>query len=302
MDQIPSLPPLPPPARAVLLGFAAGLRSQVPVALLAIESQQGRFDPGAGRLARRFASSEGVAGSLVGLAGGAGRRQAPDHPPPHHHRSVPAAPGHRGHGRRGRPLRRRPLPAPRRPPGSGRGRRRRLGRQHGADLARRAHPPPEPAARRGRGRGRGRPGHGRDQQRPRYRLASRRGGGFGRRSVLCAVHGSCRRRPPVRHPPGQLVPDRARWPPHPGRRRDARLLAALTAALPTSPQGRGGRAVVLTHAHADHIGFAHQVKATPRHRLGAHATPSPGSAGSRRCGCTCAPRPAAAPAGLPTGC
>ena len=70
MDLVPSLlPPLPPPARAVLLGFATGLRSQVPVALLAIESQQGRFDPGAGSLARRFGSSEGVAGSLVALAG-----------------------------------------------------------------------------------------------------------------------------------------------------------------------------------------------------------------------------------------
>jgi uncharacterized membrane protein len=70
VDRVPSLlPPLPPPARAVLLGFVTGLRSQVPVALLAIESQQGRFDPGAGRLARRFGSSEGVAGSLVALAG-----------------------------------------------------------------------------------------------------------------------------------------------------------------------------------------------------------------------------------------
>jgi uncharacterized membrane protein len=69
VDQIPSLPPLPPPARAVLLGFVAGLRSQVPVVLLAIESRRGRFDPGAGWLARRFGSSEGVAGSLVGFAG-----------------------------------------------------------------------------------------------------------------------------------------------------------------------------------------------------------------------------------------
>jgi uncharacterized membrane protein len=66
VDQIPSLPP---PARAVLLGFVAGLRSQVPVVLLAIESRQGRFDPGAGWLARQFGSSEGVAGSLVGFAG-----------------------------------------------------------------------------------------------------------------------------------------------------------------------------------------------------------------------------------------
>jgi uncharacterized membrane protein len=69
VDRIPSLPPLPPSARALLLGFVTGLRSQVPVALLAIESSQGRFDPGAGRLARRFGSSEGVAGSLVGIAG-----------------------------------------------------------------------------------------------------------------------------------------------------------------------------------------------------------------------------------------
>jgi uncharacterized membrane protein len=70
VDRVPSLlPPLPPPARAVLLGFVTGLRSQVPVALLAIEAQQGRFDPGAGRLARRFASTEGVAGSMVALAG-----------------------------------------------------------------------------------------------------------------------------------------------------------------------------------------------------------------------------------------
>ncbi|HEV3463531.1 MAG TPA: hypothetical protein VG846_06070 [Actinomycetota bacterium] len=70
MDRIPSfLPPLPPPARAALLGFVTGLRSQVPVALLAIETRQGRFDPGVGRLARRFGSTEGVAGSLVGFAG-----------------------------------------------------------------------------------------------------------------------------------------------------------------------------------------------------------------------------------------
>jgi uncharacterized membrane protein len=70
VDRVPSLlPPLPPPARALLLGFVAGIRSQVPVALLAVESQQGHFDPGAGGVARRFGSSEGVAGSLVALAG-----------------------------------------------------------------------------------------------------------------------------------------------------------------------------------------------------------------------------------------
>jgi uncharacterized membrane protein len=70
VDRVPSLlPPLPPPVRAGLLGFVAGLRSQVPVALLAVEAEQRRFDPGAGRLARRFASPEGVLGSVVGLAG-----------------------------------------------------------------------------------------------------------------------------------------------------------------------------------------------------------------------------------------
>ena len=52
MDRVPSLPPpLPPPARAALLGFVTGLRSQVPVALLAVEAERGRFDPGVGRLA-----------------------------------------------------------------------------------------------------------------------------------------------------------------------------------------------------------------------------------------------------------
>ena len=70
MDRVPSLPPpLPPPARAVLLGVAAGLRSQVPVALLAIATQRGDFDPGTGRLARRFGSDEGVLGAVVAFAG-----------------------------------------------------------------------------------------------------------------------------------------------------------------------------------------------------------------------------------------
>jgi uncharacterized membrane protein len=70
VDRVPSLlPPLPPPVRAALLGFVAGLRSQVPVALLAVEAEQGRFDPGPGRLARRFASPEGVLGAVVALGG-----------------------------------------------------------------------------------------------------------------------------------------------------------------------------------------------------------------------------------------
>jgi uncharacterized membrane protein len=52
----------------VLLGFVCGIRSQIPVALLAVEAQQGRFDPGAG-LARRFATPAATQGSLVALAG-----------------------------------------------------------------------------------------------------------------------------------------------------------------------------------------------------------------------------------------
>jgi uncharacterized membrane protein len=67
VDRAPSLlPPFPPPARALLLGVATGIRSQVPIGLLAVEAQRGRFDPGAGRLARHFASPGGVVGTLVG--------------------------------------------------------------------------------------------------------------------------------------------------------------------------------------------------------------------------------------------
>ena len=70
MDRVPSLlPPLPPPVRAGLLGFVTGLRSQVPVALLAVEAERGRFDPGTGRLARRFGSREGVLGAVVAMGG-----------------------------------------------------------------------------------------------------------------------------------------------------------------------------------------------------------------------------------------
>jgi uncharacterized membrane protein len=70
VDQVAaSLPPLPPPVRALLLGVVTGLRSQVPVALLAVEAERGRFDPGAGRLARRFASPEGVLGAVLAATG-----------------------------------------------------------------------------------------------------------------------------------------------------------------------------------------------------------------------------------------
>ena len=133
MDRIPSpLPPLPPPARALLLGFVTGLRSQVPVALLAIESQQGRFDPGAGRLARRFSSSEGVAGSLVAFAGELVADKLPITPrrttsgPFLQRLATGATIGAAVHYDAGRP---RPLGAAAR---HRRGRRRRLGRHQGA--------------------------------------------------------------------------------------------------------------------------------------------------------------------------
>jgi uncharacterized membrane protein len=78
VDRVPSLPP---PARAVLLGFVAGLRSQVPVAVLAIESERGRFDPGGGRLARRFGSRQGVLGAVAAFAGEVVADKLPVTPP-----------------------------------------------------------------------------------------------------------------------------------------------------------------------------------------------------------------------------
>jgi uncharacterized membrane protein len=70
VDRVPSPPvALPPPARALLLGVVSGLRTQVAVAVLAVEAEAGRFDPGAGRLARRFASPEGALGAVVAAAG-----------------------------------------------------------------------------------------------------------------------------------------------------------------------------------------------------------------------------------------
>jgi hypothetical protein len=70
VDRVPSLlPPLAPPVKAGLLGFVTGIRSQVPVALLAVEANAGRFDPGTGRLARRFASPQAVVGTVVAPGG-----------------------------------------------------------------------------------------------------------------------------------------------------------------------------------------------------------------------------------------
>jgi uncharacterized membrane protein len=66
---VSALPPLPPPARALVLGFATGIRSQVPVALLAIAAERGEFDPGPGRVARTFATTRSVRGTLAAAGG-----------------------------------------------------------------------------------------------------------------------------------------------------------------------------------------------------------------------------------------
>jgi uncharacterized membrane protein len=66
---VPSVPWLAPPARALLLGAVTGIRSQVPVVLLAIEAQRGDFDPGVGRMARRLGSPGGVVGAALAAAG-----------------------------------------------------------------------------------------------------------------------------------------------------------------------------------------------------------------------------------------
>jgi uncharacterized membrane protein len=68
VDRTPSLPPLSPPVRALLLGVVTGIRSSMAVALLAVETERSGFDPG-GRLARRLASPGAVAGALLAAGG-----------------------------------------------------------------------------------------------------------------------------------------------------------------------------------------------------------------------------------------
>ena len=63
---MPTTTPLP---RALLLGTVAGMRSQLPVALLGLESYRGRFDPGRSRLARRLATPGGVAAVILASVG-----------------------------------------------------------------------------------------------------------------------------------------------------------------------------------------------------------------------------------------
>jgi uncharacterized membrane protein len=63
---MPTATPLP---RALLLGAVAGMRSQLPIALLGLESSRGRFDPGRGWLARRLATPGGVAAAVLSAVG-----------------------------------------------------------------------------------------------------------------------------------------------------------------------------------------------------------------------------------------
>ena len=55
--------------RALLLGAVAGMRSQLPIALLGLEGARGRFDPGRSWLARRLATPGGVAAAVLASVG-----------------------------------------------------------------------------------------------------------------------------------------------------------------------------------------------------------------------------------------
>jgi uncharacterized membrane protein/uncharacterized protein (UPF0548 family) len=63
------MPATSPLARALLLGAVAGLRSQLPMALLGLESHRGRFDPGRNWLGRRLATPAGVAAAVLASVG-----------------------------------------------------------------------------------------------------------------------------------------------------------------------------------------------------------------------------------------
>jgi uncharacterized membrane protein/uncharacterized protein (UPF0548 family) len=65
-SRMPTTTPLP---RALLLGAAAGMRSQLPVALLGLERYLGRFDAGRSWLARRLARPGGVAAAVLASVG-----------------------------------------------------------------------------------------------------------------------------------------------------------------------------------------------------------------------------------------
>lgn len=55
--------------RALLLGAVAGMRSQLPIALLGLQSARGRFDPGHSWLARRIATPGDVAAAVLASIG-----------------------------------------------------------------------------------------------------------------------------------------------------------------------------------------------------------------------------------------
>jgi uncharacterized membrane protein/uncharacterized protein (UPF0548 family) len=65
-SRMPTTTPLP---RALSLGAVAGMRSQLPIALLGLESYRGRFDPGPSWLARRLATPGGVAAAVLASVG-----------------------------------------------------------------------------------------------------------------------------------------------------------------------------------------------------------------------------------------
>jgi uncharacterized membrane protein/uncharacterized protein (UPF0548 family) len=65
-SRMPTTTPLP---RALSLGAVAGMRSQLPIALLGLEGYRGRFDPGRSWLARRLATPGGVAAAVLASIG-----------------------------------------------------------------------------------------------------------------------------------------------------------------------------------------------------------------------------------------
>jgi uncharacterized membrane protein/uncharacterized protein (UPF0548 family) len=58
-----------PLTRALVLGTVAGMRSQLPIALLGLESARGRFDLGSRWLARRLATPGGAAAAVLASVG-----------------------------------------------------------------------------------------------------------------------------------------------------------------------------------------------------------------------------------------
>jgi uncharacterized membrane protein/uncharacterized protein (UPF0548 family) len=63
------MPMTTPVTRALLLGAVAGMRSQLPIALLGLESYRGRFHPDRSWLARRLATPGGVTAAVLASVG-----------------------------------------------------------------------------------------------------------------------------------------------------------------------------------------------------------------------------------------